>query len=269
VDSQDIRWSLPDLEQAAARCKERNAQHIHVIFADLGEYAREKEQAASAVANNVAALETIYHHSLDASLSLKLSALGILFDENLFQTSFSVILKRAAKYRIAVEIDMEARGLVETILSIATRTADQGFPLTVSLQAYLDRSGKDLSSLLGKGIRIRLVKGAYHGDSEDFTNIQDRFKSLFGTLLSSERPFSVGTHDPDLIAWIEAQARESMDLLEIGFLMGLADETKVVLASRGWRVAEYVPFGEHGAAYQARREWYVTHLEELGRFAVP
>lgn len=33
------------------------------------------------------------------------------------------------------------------------------------------------------------------------------------------------------------------DLLEVGFLKGLADETKLKMAGEGWKVAEYVPFG--------------------------
>ena len=54
------------------------------------------------------------------------------------------------------------------------------------------------------------------------------------------------------------------DLIEFGFLKGLADRTKVAKAQEGWLVSEYVPFGENRTAYEARRRKYLKELESLG-----
>jgi proline dehydrogenase len=59
------------------------------------------------------------------------------------------------------------------------------------------------------------------------------------------------------------------DLIEFGFLKGLADRTKIAMAQDGWRVSEYVPFGEGLAAYEARRKKYLNELQKLGRISVP
>ena len=79
-------------------------------------------------------------------------------------------------------------------------------------------------------------------------------------------PFSVGTHDPDLIAWL---VQDTPRTVEFGFLMGLSDETKHWLAKKGRAVAEYVPFGEEAGAYVARREAYLEKLAAEGRSPVP
>ena len=89
-------------------------------------------------------------------------------------------------------------------------------------------------------------------------------------LLGSLRaPFSLGTHDPGLIAWAEGEFGEARELLEFGFLKGLSEETKVRLAHEGWKVSEYVPFGPGGDAYVMRRERYLRELAGSGRAPAP
>jgi proline dehydrogenase len=82
--------------------------------------------------------------------------------------------------------------------------------------------------------------------------------------VESGYPFSLGTHDPEIIDWATGLdvRRERM---EFGFLMGLADETKVKMVRDGWQVSEYVPFGGDTRAYQLRRERYLSALEVLDR----
>jgi hypothetical protein len=53
--------------------------------------------------------------------------------------------------------------------------------------------------MMKSGIRVRLVKGAYAGDTQDFEDIQTRFKNLMRVLADSEQDFCIGTHDPELI----------------------------------------------------------------------
>jgi proline dehydrogenase len=92
-------------------------------------------------------------------------------------------------------------------------------------------------------------------------------RDLAGRLAETGAEYCVGTHDPELIAMLEE--RGSRRCLEFGFLMGLADETKLRLAASGWRVLEYVPFGPKSAAYIARRMRYLKELERLGRTPAP
>ena len=66
-----------------------------------------------------------------------------------------------------------------------------------------------------------------------------------------------------------AKMEGKKDLIEFGFLKGLADRTKVAMAKEGWLVSEYVPFGKNRTAYEARRRKYLKELESLGRIPAP
>jgi proline dehydrogenase len=134
---------------------------------------------------------------------------------------------------------------------------------------YLDRTGADIQAMASGGVRVRLVKGAYQGDTRDYREIQDRMRTAAGGLLSAGRAFAFATHDPDLIAWLRERTGSDRETVEFGFLMGLSDRTKEALASGGWRVCEYVPFGPGGRAYVLRRERYLRELERLGRSPAP
>ena len=59
------------------------------------------------------------------------------------------------------------------------------------------------------------------------------------------------------------------EMVEFGFLKGLADETKVRLADEGWNVVEYVPFGKESLAYVARRMVYLERLKSIGTGPAP
>ena len=122
---------------------------------------------------------------------------------------------------------------------------------------------------MNAGITVRLVKGAYQGDTDDFTTIQEQFRTHAGTLISAGASFSAATHDPELIDWLREEMSDHKDLIEFAFLKGLAERTKTEMATDGWKVAEYVPYGPGGQAYIQRRERYLAALEHLGRSPVP
>jgi len=262
------RWTLPDLQAAATRCRERNASGIRCILAPLGEYAGSETDADRAEAAYIAAIREIAARELDAAVAVKLSALGAVAGLEGSGLRFGHILREGRRLHVQVEIDMEGAGLVDPAIGAAEEAAASGPPPGLAVQAYLDRSVDDLMRILRAGIAPRLVKGAYVGDTGDFQDIERRFRDLAAVALRSGTPFSVGTHDPDLVDWL-AGAVADRDRIEFGFLMGLADDTKVRMAGEGRRVAEYIPFGEDRAAYEARRWRYLRSLEALGRSPLP
>ncbi|NVO66367.1 proline dehydrogenase family protein [Methanofollis tationis] len=258
------RWALPDLEAAAARCRERNAAGIRCILSPLGEYAGDGAVADRAGVAYRAAIGLIAAEGLDAAVAVKLSALGAGLED--WDDRLGRIVDEGRRRHVGIEIDMEGAALVGPAIASAEAAAASGAPPGLAVQAYLDRSPEDLSRILRAGITPRLVKGAYLGDTGDFSDIQRRFLDLAAIALESGRPFSVGTHDPDLLGRIVQTADRR--LVEFGFLMGLADGAKVRMAREGWRVAEYVPFGEERAAYEGRRRRYLRSIAALGRSPV-
>jgi proline dehydrogenase len=265
----ESRWALPDLPSAINWCARRHEQNIRCIIDVLGEYAREERQAADSVEAYLAAAKAIANCGLDASLTIKLSALGALFDRKKCTENVQRIAQQAESRGVGFEIDMEGQGLVTHAIDEATACSGKGHRVSLALQAYLDRTRDDLELATASGITVRIVKGAYVGSTKDFAEIQQRFKELVKTLSTQAAFFSVGTHDPDLIEWTKAQMGAKRDFIEFGFLKGLADRTKIVMAEEGWRVSEYVPFGDSRAAYEARRQKYLKELQNLGRISIP
>lgn len=205
---------------------------------------------------------------MTSRVAVKTTTLGALFDRQLCMDYLVVMFESAFENKVEVEIDMESVPFVDfTVEAVGNCLAD--FPLTVTLQAYLDRSRNDLDTFLERDGSIRLVKGAYSGDINDFVEIQDRFLDLAEVLLFGRYPFKVGTHDPRLISWLREATDDKREKVEFQFLKGLGDETKLELAKEGWSVFEYVPYGPNGNAYESRRESYVEMLSNLGNSPVP
>ncbi len=269
MDLHDTRWTLPDLSSAVHWCAMRNKQGIRCIIDVLGEYARKVDQAATAVDAYRTAARTIDEQGLNASLTVKLSALGALFDQRQCRANVRTIAEETARRNIGFEVDMEVPKLVGYTVDVALTCAKRGRTAIVALQAYMDRTCDDLTRILAGGVTARIVKGAYTGAIADFGTIQQRFKALSNALYKENVFFTVGTHDPELLEWITTRMKGRSDMVEFGFLKGLADQTKISMANDGWRIAEYVPFGEHAAGYETRRRQYLRALEALHRAPAP
>jgi len=269
MNALDSRWALPDLASTIDWCSKRNAQNIRCVIDVLGEYAREESQSAAAVRAYFDAAKAIADFKLHASLTVKLSALGALYDRERCRGNVQRIAKEAARRGVGFEIDMEGKNLVAFTVDVACACAQNGHRLSLALQAYLDRSRDDVLRASESGIIVRIVKGAYAGSTTDFADIQKRFKQLSEILCAKATFFTIGTHDPDLIDWMTTKLEGKSDLIEFGFLKGLADRTKVAMAQEGRLVSEYVPFGANRTAYEARRRKYVNELASLGRIPAP
>ena len=263
------RWAVPDLDQAIAVCRQRNREGIRCTLHPLLPYAATPAQASSAPEPIISCLGAIADARVDASLSIKLATLGSGVDRTLCRKGAEHVAGEAAARGIRLEIDMEGRGLAGFTLGTAAAIAKAGHRPTLAIQAYLDRSSADLRLILASGIRPRIVKGAYLGDTGDFPAIQERFRALVLHAAESVAQFSAGTHDPDLIRWLEERFKGSRGQIEFGFLRGLADATKMRLAAGGWEVSEYVPFGRNPKAYVLRRERYLENLLANNRVPAP
>jgi proline dehydrogenase len=214
-------------------------------------------------------IKAIANERLYASISAKVSSLGVTLDEVACLNSILAIAKESATRKVGFELDMEGRSLVDFTLQAAAACAESRYPITVALQAYLDRTPRDMDTAIASGIRVRLVKGAYSGDVADFVDVQGRFKNLARTLIDGGASFCVGTHDPELIVWTTMKAADCSERIEFGMLKGLSDQTKLDFIKNKWRVSEYVPFGSNKAAYESRRRSYLQMLESIGKRPAP
>jgi proline dehydrogenase len=269
MNNQEIRWVQPDWESTIKWCKKRNHQSIRCVIDVLGENSKDEEEVGKYLQDYKTVIDSIADEKLKAAPSIKLTSLGANFDRDLCKEFVAELFTKASLNKVQFEMDMEGTPLVDFTLNSATHLSSEAFPVTLALQAYLNRSTADLYSLLENGIKVRLVKGAYLGDVDMFSFIQERFKFLFIILMDSKYPFSVGTHDLKLIEWIKGMMANKKEQIEFGFLMGLADKTKIELVEDGWNVSEYIPFGSEKIAYETRRNRYLMELEKAGRLPAP
>ena len=268
TDFMEDRWSLPDPGSVPAWCRMRGGQGVRCTVATMAEFAGTPAEAGDATRSQIAGIRRLAGIP-GAAWAVKPSAIGLLADPRLFDENLLTLARETGLAGISLEIDMEGRPLVDATIRSALALTGRGIKVTLAIQAYLDRTTRDLVTCTAAGIPIRLVKGTYLGDTSDFIAIQERFRRFAATLIAAEIPFAAATHDPDLIAWLEKELADRHELVEFGFLKGLADQTKLRLAAGGWKVAEYVPFGPGGDAYRLRRERYLRMLDQLGREPAP
>lgn len=262
------RWTLPDQDSAVRWCAQRNEQGIRCILDVLGRYNRDEAQARESYTAYMKVAEEVGRRGLKASLAVKPSTLGGVISRDLTVKLVKGVAEQATDLGIGFELDMEGQRMIDLTLLIAEDCARSGLRPTVALQAYLNRTPKDIERMLDAGAKIRLVKGAYTGDISDFNLIEETFKDLVEQILEWDLPFCIATHDPDLLEWSQDRISDR-DILEFSFLKGLADETKEKLVWDGWKVAEYVPFGPHKEGYETRRKTYLRRLDELARLPAP
>lgn len=235
----------------------------------LGEYATDESETFTALEQNIALIRTIEQFRLQAAISVKLSELGALINRDLCREHVLTLISEAASRNIGFEIDMEGAGMVPFTLQTARFCRKQGYPVTVTIQAYLDRTTADLSRLQKDGVRVRLVKGAYRGDLGGYEEIQDRLKRCIVRANDGSTVFAVGTQDPEIIGWMATSLQDERHHIHLGFLMGLSDQTKETCAGRGWNVWEYVPIGTDAGPYITRRERYLEDLRGMGKKPLP
>jgi proline dehydrogenase len=249
-------------EDALRATRQLVGEDLRITLDYLGEDTRNPEQAASTKDEYLRLLKQLANAQLreSAEVSLKLSALGQLFDETLAYEHAHAICAAAAAAGTFVTLDMEDHTTTDATLDALQRLR-QDFPATGAvLQAYLRRTEGDCRELATPGSRVRLVKGAYkEPESVAFQSAVDvdrSFVRCLNILMSNPGYPMVATHDPRLIAIAQDRARwfdRSPDEFEFQMLYGVRPQEQHRLAGEGYRVRVYVPYGTQWYGYLMRR----------------
>jgi proline dehydrogenase len=119
------------------------------------------------------------------------------------------------------------------------------------------RSESDLKVLLDDGAKIRLVKGAYKENPNVVfrgrDEIRDSYVRLMEMLFDRGEGFAIGTHDSALVERAKKLADAKHVDFEFEMLKGIRDELKMELVKSGYKVSEYLPYGDQWYAYSTRR----------------
>jgi proline dehydrogenase len=195
-----------------------------------------------------------------AEVSVKLSALGQVFDEKLAEEYARAICAKASEAGTTVTLDMEDHTTTDSTLEILSRLRTEFPTVGVALQAYLRRTEADCRELAVRGSRIRLCKGAYNEPEsvayQSRLEVDKSYVRCLNILMSGVGYPMVASHDPRLVAIAEDRAKwfdHSADEFEFQMLYGVRPDEQLRLAEAGYTVRVYVPYGTEWYGYLMRR----------------
>ncbi|MSR35672.1 MAG: proline dehydrogenase [Gemmatimonadetes bacterium] len=227
----------------------------------LGEAVEEETHARAAAATYVRVLDRLSAEGLEANVSIKLTQLGHDIGPAVLAASLAQVLERARDVGALVRFDMESSAHTTRTLETFTELSEAGWTnIGVVLQANLRRTADDVARMIRLGAPVRLCKDAYLEPAgvafQDKAEVDRSFVTLARRLLSWGHRPALATHDERMIdAALEFVARESIpnDAFEFQMLHGVRRDLQRQLATDGWRVRVYVPFGEQWYPYLMRR----------------
>lgn len=256
-----------NIDAALAVTRRLNSKGMSVALDYLGESVTTADEATQAYEQILKLLDCIESNHVQANVSVKLSQLGMKIDEQLAYHNVRRLVERAQKYGNKIRIDMEDSSTVDITLDIYRRLRDiEGFNnVGVVIQAYLYRSKDDVQQLVAEGAWVRLCKGAYAEPPDVAFPIKadtdQSYIQLTQLLLSAEARKNgvfagIATHDPAIIEATIAYAKTHQipqDAFEFQMLYGVRRELQEKLASEGYKVRIYVPYGTAWYPYFMRR----------------
>lgn len=249
------------LEQAVAVVRRLNHDRVSATIDVLGEFIRRVDEAEETAGLYNRVLEAIEREQLEATISVKLSALGLEIDPAVTRSLISGLVEAAAARSVFVRIDMEHSALTDETLNLYKTLRDDGRDnVGIVLQAYLLRTLDDVEALAPLRPRVRLVKGIYVEPAaialRDMRAINRNFSRLLERLVQLGCHVAIATHDPALIDHaLELIDRHDLgpDGYEFQMLLGVAEQARARLVAAGHPMRVYVPFGRAWYGYSVRR----------------
>ncbi|CAN5617060.1 proline dehydrogenase family protein [soil metagenome] len=249
------------VDEALDACEAVNREGIAVSLDSLGESVTTEAEARASAEIYHRLLDAIEDRELNANVSVKLSQMGMDFDQQLAERIVGEMVEHAAAADSFVRIDMEGTPYTEATIAMTERLFDR-YPTRVGtvLQAYLYRTAADTERLLGQGIRIRLCKGAYkEGPEHAYPSKEDvdaNYVKLMKRMVRSGVFCGIATHDETIVDALRKFVQEQgvdKSAFEFQMLYGVRRDLQRTLAKEGFGVRVYIPFGTEWYPYFMRR----------------
>ena len=248
------------LEQALAICDKLNRENMLATLDHLGESVTSLAEAECSRNSYLAVLDQIAKLGLKATLSIKLTQLGLNFSEEQCRTHVERLVESARSIASAVEVDMESSEYVDRTLNLVSDMHARYGSVRAVIQAYLYRSKSDIEYLCRQSIPVRLVKGAYQEPSDiafsKKRDVDSNFVHLMTRLFDAGVNPAIATHDENILRRAIKYVQErkiAADRFEFQMLYGIRRDLQRRLAGEGYRVRLYVPYGNAWYPYFMRR----------------
>ena len=249
-------------DDAVAAVRRLADDGLHATLDYLGEDTHDRAQADQSVQAYLALLDRLHDEGLAgrAEVSVKLSALGQTFDDQLARQNAWRVCATAEQCGTTVTLDMEDHTTTDATLATLAELRQRWPWVGAVLQSYLHRTERDAAALSGPDSRVRLCKGAYAEPAEvafAATHEVDRnYVRCANLLLAGEGYPMFATHDPRLIEIIAERVRwygRKQGSYEYQMLHGIRPQEQRALVAQGETVRVYVPYGEQWYGYLMRR----------------
>ena len=240
-----------------------STKHIMSTVDLLGEDVNTTEEVEEMVQIYLTLLDGLKDKADHTSVSLKPTALGINFSEELCIKNLTRILDKAKEYGILITIDMENSPYTDKTLQLYSKLKPNYDQLGTVLQTRLFRTAKDIENLPIHS-NIRLCIGIYN-ESKDIayqkkSEMKEKLFSYVEPLHEKGHFIGVATHDEPTVRRILALAKEkniTPQQMEFQFLLGVPrDKLHKEIQEQGFNVRQYVPFAtkkKYATAYALRR----------------
>ena len=250
-----------------------NEEGIRSSLFFMGEYVDQLDLVDENVENKIVVARALSEAAIDIHVSVDPTQIGHHIDPTMVlkrAEKIAEVIRRAIGKKDGVHclmFDMEGASLNDPTIVVHNALQDAGYPVALTLQAYLKRTMADLQAQIDRGSRVRLVKGAFAaGPDIAYTrraDVKQNFRALIDLMLSrraKEAGFYpiIATHDTVLHEHAIERARQNgwkPGEYEFEMLLGVRGDVANSLSRRGERVRLYVPFG---------RDWWPHAVRRIG-----
>ena len=248
---------------AISEAVKSNQKGMSAILNYLGEGYTQESEIDKSVKEYLTLLNLLKTKNVRGSISVKPTQIGLSIGYDVCLENFTKISKIAKQNGYFMWIDIENSNYVEDTLSIYLEILRTNRDTGVAIQSYLKRSYSDLLHLMENSANLRIVKGAYSGETDEAyqsnSEVSQNFSRLMRVVMKEatyEGILAVATHDSKLIdeaLSLSSKGSEKMKNLQFQLLKGIRDELKQQLVKSGYTVLEYIPYGEKWLHYSLRR----------------
>ena len=250
-----------ECDDAMRVVRELNAQGKTATIDVLGEEITSAAEARAITEEYKSVLAAIDAGNVDATVSVKLTGLGLELADDVCRANLEEVVRDAAARSNFVTIDMEDASTTDATLRLYRDLRGAGVDnVGIVLQASLRRTSADARAIADLRPNVRLCKGIYVEPEaiqfHDYEAVRDSFVRVLEKLLEARCYVGIATHDEWLIEQAKRLVRErglAADEYEFQMLLGVRPELGEALVRDGHRLRIYVPFGRHWYAYSLRR----------------
>jgi proline dehydrogenase len=235
-----------------------NRHKMSAILNFLGEDITDSKLVDMTVTEYLLLMDLMDKKKVDGCVSVKPTQLGLTIGYDICLQNFRRLAARARDLGQFIWLDMESVKYTEDTVAIYLELYKHYHMIGIAVQSYLRRSASDLLHIIECGGKVRLVKGAYRESEEHIFVTNEEVNANYLKLMkmlfeSNNNYFAIATHNSTLIAEATRMSEDKDTKFEFQMLKGIRDELKFELVTKGFTVAEYIPYGSQWLPYSVRR----------------